>query len=277
MLMSIIIPVFNTPPRLIEECLSSIELHLKKWREQIEVVIVDDGSTSESTINYISQLPYKVVSQSNKGLPAARNFGISHALGEYIFPLDSDDIVSEYIGIYINELINNKDFDVLFGDLHSFGDINKIYKLKDTTKLEFFLDDKFIPACSIYRLDLWNKLNGYDESFITSEDYDFYCRAFSSNAKFKYMKKPNYYWRIINNGKSLSQKNENLFKEYQLKSRNKVSLSTLDKKDINDYIIQKFKNKKYRLLGLLIYLLSSNLYLFLTKIKIFPYGKKFIK
>lgn len=277
MLMSIIIPVFNTPPQLIEECLNSIESYLKEWRAQIEVIIVDDGSTSESTINYISNLSYKVVRQSNKGLPAARNFGISHAVGEYIFPLDSDDVISEHIGIYIRELINNKDFDVLFGDLYCFGDTNRIYKLKETTKLEFFLDEKFIPACSIYSLKLWKKLNGYDESFITSEDYDFYCRAFSSNAKFKYMEKPNYYWRIINNGKSLSQKNENLFKEYQLKSRSKASLSMLEKQDINDYIVQKFKNKKYRLLGLFIYLLSPKLYSLLSKTKIFPYRTRFIK
>lgn len=277
MLISIIIPVFNTSPKLIDECLKSIELHLKKWRESIEVIIVNDGSTSEDTIKYLSESSYTVLNQSNKGLPSARNFGIFHASGKYIFPLDSDDIVSEYIGLYINELINNKNIDILFGDLYTFGDVDHIYKLDKTTKLEFFLDDKFIPSCSIYKRDLWKELNGYDESFITSEDYDFYCRAFSINAKLKYMEMPNYYWRIIKNSKSLSQKNEKLFREYQIKSRNKTLLSTLSKQDINDYIIQKLKNKKHRLLALLIYLVSPRIYLFLNKLRIFSYGTNFIK
>ena len=277
MLISIIIPVFNTSPKLIDECLKSIELHLEKWRESIEVIIVNDGSTSEDTIKYLSESNYTVLNQSNKGASSARNLGIFNAIGKYIFPLDSDDIISEHIELYINELIYNEKTDVLFGDLCTFGDVDHIYKLQDTTKLEYFLDNRFIPSCSIYKKELWNKLGGYDETFVTSEDYDFYCRAFSVNANFKYIEKPNYYWRIINDGKSSSQKNENLFKEYQLRSRNKTLLSTLSKQDINDYIIQKLKNKKHRLLALFIYLVSPRVYLFLNKLRIFSYGTNFIK
>ena len=91
------------------------------------------------------------------------------------------------------------------------------------------------------------------------------------------MEMPNYYWRIIKNSQSLSQKNEKLFREYQLRSRNKTLLSTLSKQDINDYITQKLKNKKHRLLGLFIYLASPRIYLFLNKLRIFSYGTNFIK
>lgn len=245
MKLSIVIPVYNTPKTLLNECLDSIRLNLLNKcinQDDIEIIIVNDGSNYEDTLEYLSSLENVIIlHQENKGQASAKNTGVRYAKGEYIFPLDSDDLVSDFISLYIDEITSNDKYDLLFGDLHVFGDLDYVYKLDDILKLEYFLDDKFIPSCSIYKRSLWEKLSGYDESFVTSEEYDFYCRAISIGASIKHMEKPNYYWRVINDGKSSAQRNAHLFKEYQYRSRDKISVNNIDKMDINDYLVKSFK------------------------------------
>ena len=63
-------------------------------REDLELIVVDDGSTDERTreaMNEVEARGVKAIRQKNKGLAGARNAGISASHGEYIFPLDADD------------------------------------------------------------------------------------------------------------------------------------------------------------------------------------------
>ncbi len=89
--LSYIVPVYNTSPWLVE-CMDSM---LKQDGDNIEFVIVDDGSTDGSgqiADNYAaSDRRIKVIHQSNGGLSAARNVGLENARGEYILFVDSDD------------------------------------------------------------------------------------------------------------------------------------------------------------------------------------------
>lgn len=91
MKVSVVIPVYNVKPYL-ERCVNSV---LRQTYKDIEVILVDDGSTDGSgelcdqialTDNRIS-----VIHQENQGLSGARNTGIRQAKGEYIAFLDSDD------------------------------------------------------------------------------------------------------------------------------------------------------------------------------------------
>lgn len=93
MMLSIIVPVYNVEAYLVR-CIDSL---LKQSYKNIEIILVDDGSTDNSgkicdeyAIKY-SQI--KVVHQKNGGPSKARNTGISIATGEYIAFADSDDWV----------------------------------------------------------------------------------------------------------------------------------------------------------------------------------------
>lgn len=90
---SIIIPVYNVE-KYILECLSSI---LNQTFLDYEIILVDDGSTDSSgEICDEYALKYSnvhVYHQVNQGLSAARNFGVQNATGEYIWFVDSDDVV----------------------------------------------------------------------------------------------------------------------------------------------------------------------------------------
>ena len=86
---SVIIPTYNCA-RLLGNCLDSV---LKQTYSDFEIIVVDDGSidgTQEVVANYGKMIRY--LYQSNQGVAAARNFGLSVATGEFIAYLDADDM-----------------------------------------------------------------------------------------------------------------------------------------------------------------------------------------
>lgn len=90
-LISIIIPAYNVESFILN-CIESI---YSQHQENIEVIVIDDGSV-DKTIEIIKPLKEKynnfvILSQANAGVSAARNYGLSVARGRYVYFLDSDD------------------------------------------------------------------------------------------------------------------------------------------------------------------------------------------
>jgi len=91
---SIIIPVYNVE-KYLAECLESV---MNQTLKDIEIICVNDASTDDSLqiLNYFGKIDarIKIVNQSvNKGLSITRNVGTKLAIGEYIYFLDSDDVL----------------------------------------------------------------------------------------------------------------------------------------------------------------------------------------
>lgn len=90
---SIIIPVFNVEEH-INACISSA---LSQTYSDLEVVIVDDGSTDKSVQicgRLVEGISYAhLLHKDNGGLSSARNYGLKHANGDYVFFLDGDDVI----------------------------------------------------------------------------------------------------------------------------------------------------------------------------------------
>lgn len=93
---TVIIPVYNVEQYL-EECLDSL-LAQTIPQEEMEVLMINDGSPDGSLAiceRYAVQYEnFKVLSQENQGVSAARNNGIRNAKGKYLMYLDSDDTLS---------------------------------------------------------------------------------------------------------------------------------------------------------------------------------------
>ena len=89
-LVSVIVPVYNVE-MYIEECLDSI---IKQTYQELQIIIVDDGSTDMSNQKlkpYLSDSRVQFIEQANKGLSGARNTGLKAAKGKYVLFVDSDD------------------------------------------------------------------------------------------------------------------------------------------------------------------------------------------
>lgn len=103
-LVSVVVPVYNTEEYL-ESCIESIVLQTYK---NIEIILIDDGSTDMSgeKCNEWKARDERilVIHQENKGLSAARNKGIEISSGDWIVFVDSDDVVSLDYVTYLYEL-----------------------------------------------------------------------------------------------------------------------------------------------------------------------------
>lgn len=108
-LLSIIVPIFNVE-NYIEKCIRSI---LNQSYSNIEVILVDDGSTDKSLfiINKLSEKDNRifVYSKINQGVSAARNYGLTKAKGKYVTFVDGDDFLKNNVYEYIISLMELKD------------------------------------------------------------------------------------------------------------------------------------------------------------------------
>lgn len=115
--LSVVIPIYNVQDYL-RKCVDSV---LKQRYEEMEILLVDDGSTDESgklADQIASENPelVKVIHQENKGLGGARNTGIEASEGEFIWFIDSDDYIDENAIGKINEAINKYNPDAIVFD-----------------------------------------------------------------------------------------------------------------------------------------------------------------
>lgn len=121
MFLSIIIPVYKVEPYL-RECLDSIiASDLDCW----EVILIDDGSPDrcpQICDEYAAKdSRFRVIHQENTGVAAARNAGLDAAQGEWIWFVDSDDVVNMApVGELVNWLNQNGNVDLVMFDLETF-------------------------------------------------------------------------------------------------------------------------------------------------------------
>lgn len=116
MKVSIVVPVYNVE-KYLNECVDSL---LKQTYKNIEIILVDDGSTDSSgniCDEYLEKYPdiIKVVHKRNEGLGYARNSGLEIAGGHYVTFVDSDDYADEDLVEVLVSAAENKKADVVIG------------------------------------------------------------------------------------------------------------------------------------------------------------------
>ncbi len=169
---SIILPCFNQGPQ--------IQIALDNLRAQtfrnFEIIVVDEGSTDSGTLDTLSRLSgpgLRVVSMANGGVSSARNFGIEHARGEFIFPIGAEDGIEPTLlekGVGILEA-NPKAGVVTCGvDIggRSSG------KRMPSGEIEWLLVSCDIAPGSLFRRRCWEEVGGYDETLTGFASYDFW-------------------------------------------------------------------------------------------------------
>lgn len=131
-LISVIIPTYNRA-KLLKRSIVSV---LNQTYKNIEVIVVDDGSTDDTKemIRKLNDKRIIYVFQNNSGACAARNNGIEHSNGEYISFQDSDDYwyPDKLISQYNNMCLHQSDIDICYMQLHHLNSNeekipNKIY------------------------------------------------------------------------------------------------------------------------------------------------------
>ena len=235
-LISIIVPTYNVE-KYIRTCIESI---LAQTYRNIEVIIVNDGSTDQS-LAVISDLicshhNIKVINQKNQGLSVARNTGIDAATGKYIAFVDADDKIKPDFVSSLYQIADKTGADIVRGSFRDFnGNIPKgwvpdfnVPTNYGTIVLDQFLSSNisFAVWSSIYRLDFINSNHIRFTPGILLEDGDFTTRAYMLAKLVATSPEPNYAYRINRPGSILTTKTT--------KNAQKMSLS--EEKIISQFI-----------------------------------------
>lgn len=269
-LVSIVIPVYNTKAEFIKECIESI-VDIKYPHE---IIVVDDGSYEKDTLEFLEKIKeYKnarLLRKVNGGLSSARNFGIKNATGKYILPLDSDDLlISKNLELALDKLLSDENIDIVYGDFQNFGDKNTYNKSGEFSRMKIAISGNYVSAVILYKKEVWDSLGGYDITFNSIEDWDFSSRAAVFGYNFTYLAVPLFKYRRIFNGKSLSQNDLSSYIENKKRVVNNVPREFFSKKNINDYVLTSFKREKKLFFKTAIILFFPWLYRFLLRKGVF--------
>jgi len=207
-LISVVIPVYNVE-KYLDNCLTSV---LNQTYQNIEILLVDDGSTDES--GKICDLYAKkderiiVFHKTNGGLSSARNYGLEKSKGKYITFIDSDDdIENDYIE-YLYYLLKRYHTDMSIcsysiverEEKKSIGEKYSEVLLTTEECLERMLNDKgfTVSACAkLYKKTLFNEVL-FPEKKLCEDNGTTYkiimqCNniAYGPESKYNYYKREN--------------------------------------------------------------------------------------
>ena len=207
---SIIIPVYNTG-KYLNRCIDSIICQTYK---DLDIIIVDDGSLSETAdiCDSIAEADsrIRVFHKQNEGVSVARNYGLSHAEGDYVGFVDSDDwIASNMYERLLVQLTQNK-VDIVYCDaltiwdngnelLDTFENILQSQNLKRSDITPPMLFEMAGSVCrGLYRRDVLENVN-FPVGLKFSEDRFFNLQALSKCDSIYYLKEA-FYYRYMREG-----------------------------------------------------------------------------
>lgn len=185
-LVSVIIPTYNRA-KLVTQAVESV---LDQTYRNIELIVVDDGSTNntrESLKEYQGKIKY--IYQNERGERSkARNDGFRHSKGEYIAFLDSDDLwLPTKIERQVRVLNEEPDVAVVYVRVQ-FVDVNgepylgeicwDALECKRKNLYEDLMTNNVVgaPSTVLVRRFCLNKAGLFDESMVTCEDLDLWRR-----------------------------------------------------------------------------------------------------
>lgn len=166
---TIIVPVYNHKEYLADALDSALSQTVP-----CEVICIDDGSTdgSGAIADSYKEKGVKVIHQTNRGLPAARNTGIMNATGDYILPLDSDDILQDHAIERLEQAIKETGADVIAPSFKCFGLQQQDVILMPNPTINDFRTANRIAYCAAIKKSVLLEVGGYSpRMFWGWEDY----------------------------------------------------------------------------------------------------------
>jgi hypothetical protein len=199
-LVSIIIPCYNQAHFLGEALQSVLNQTYSNW----ECIIVNDGSpdnTEEVANKWLKKdKRFKYLQKENGGLSSARNAGIKISIGDYILPLDSDDLIDAiFLTRLVSELNNDKSLAIVscYSKFFKKSTSNIVYELKPKgSSYIYLLYVNQLVATSLYRKICWEEVGGYDENMKNGfEDWEFWLGVTKQGWSYKIVEEFLFYYR----------------------------------------------------------------------------------
>jgi GT2 family glycosyltransferase len=173
-LVSVVVPLFDQG-RFVAGAVASARA---AGYGDVEIVVVDDGSTDPETVAAFDALAGVVkIRQANAGLPAARNAGIAAARGRYIVPLDADDeLPPGFLGPAVAALGRHSELSYVVGHVRHTGLLDHVQVPLGHAGDVSLVVNTHGRATGVFRRDALLAIGGYDETLPAYEDWDLYLR-----------------------------------------------------------------------------------------------------
>ncbi len=209
---SVIIPSYNAE-RWIKSTIDSV---LAQTYSNIEIIVVDDGSTDESVSVISKNYPeIKLITQKNQGVAAARNKGIENASSEWIAFLDADDIwLPNKIRDQFELLATDREAQMAYSAWHVWPSqtpdpdpdlLSLLEKTRDNSDKfqgpSGWIYPELLEDCHVWtstvlaKRTLFEQIGKFDATLKIGEDYDLWLRA-SQSTKILRVAKPLALYRI---------------------------------------------------------------------------------
>lgn len=184
-LVSVAIPCFNQAHFLGE----AIESVLTQSHPRLEVLVVDDGSSDNTSAVAASYPGVRYVRQPNRGLAEARNTGIRETTGEFLVFLDADDrLMPDAVETGLAALSENPGCVLVSGHHRDISLDGKIlWERKDHSlsgdPFEALLRENYIPTCGavLFRRSVFREVGTFNNAWDACADYDLYLRTSRSH------------------------------------------------------------------------------------------------
>ena len=174
-LVSVIVPTYNRAP-IIGQALESI---FAQTYTNIEVIVIDDGSTDGTAEIVQSFAGVRYHFQSNHGAASARNTGLQLAQGNFIAFLDSDDSwESNKLLQQVELLLSRPQLDFVLGQVQHYLDKDTPVP-KSWVRPSLFLQpyNGYLLSCLLAKQTCFAQVGKFDSTFQVSEDADWFFRA----------------------------------------------------------------------------------------------------
>lgn len=210
-LISILVPCYNSRKTL-PSTLKSIQQSKYK---NLDVMIVDDGHEIKvkDIVEGFNDKRFRYFDKQNEGLGLTRNFGIRNALGEYIFFLDSDDLIYPDTFIHLMDYMLENDLEVVSGvtvrkDFETKKEsewFRHLYKKKKIVPFSNRLTqfDDTLSTNKLYKIETLKKHNIFFETGLY-EDKLFTAKLYSKVEKIGVIDERVYVWLIYGEATSIT-------------------------------------------------------------------------
>ena len=210
---STVIPVYNVE-NYVAETIDSVLAQNIGFLDNIEVILVDDGSTdgsAEVCRSYVDRFPdnIQLIQQKNSGVSSARNAGLERAKGEYVHFFDSDDLISRDAYKKLTRLLDANESDIDFAALKieffdgRIGGHPLNFKFTDNRVIDVSIEPEasimHMATCLIRRKSIAHK---FQEGIKISEDVRFLSDLLLPNKKYGVVSDAYYFYRKRPNGGS---------------------------------------------------------------------------
>lgn len=204
-LISIILPVYNSQLRFLDEAVTSVR---KQIYQDWELCLVDDASTDPRIRPFLEDLSggepriKLLLREKNGHISACSNSALSLASGEWCALLDQDDTLAENaLAEVALEIRRHPDANIIYSDedfLDASGARTNPF-FKPDWNPELFRAQNYLNHLGVYRTELLREIGGFREGFEGSQDYDLAlrCVARSQPNQIRHLPRLLYHWRMV--------------------------------------------------------------------------------